>query len=131
MLGAELATYLDGLNLGVFSTGADSTIYIEHLPDTPDTCIGIYSRGGAAPDLKTTVGRPQLQLIVRGDTDPRTAQSVAQALQDALHGLHDTTFDTTRIMLCQCAQSQPVSLGPDDNGRYRYSINLNLITGGT
>lgn len=129
----QIAHYLHAEALGTFDPdGTGGNIFIETMPDTPDEAIGLYSTGGLAPDIATSVARPGAQIIVRGSRDPRLAAAKALAIQGALHGMHSTEFvsDETRIMLCAARQSEPIALGPDENGRHEYSINLLLITGG-
>lgn len=133
MLVAEIAEYLDGLGLVSFdAAGVNGNTFIETLPDTPDVAVGIFSSSGPAADVSTSVRRPGVQLLVRGDRDPRTAEAQAQLIWDALHGLHTTAFVVggTRVMLCAGRQSAPIRLGPDVNGRHVYSLNFQLITGG-
>ncbi|MCL5105669.1 MAG: minor capsid protein [Armatimonadetes bacterium] len=134
MIVEEIAQYLQSLEIGTFDpAGVIGDIFIETMPDTPDTCIGLYTTAGMPPDTKTSISRPSVQIIVRGSRDPRTASSLATRIQEALHGLHSMTFipDGSRVMLCSARNSEPVSLGRDDNQRHEYSINLQLIIGGS
>lgn len=132
----ELAEYLCGLGYGTFDPDnlldSSNTIFLETMPDTPDECIGLFTSAGQPPDAKTTVYRPAVQILVRVNRGPKDAMAKAVQIHTALHGLSSTTFVAggTRIMLCTARQSEPVRLGPDENGRYVYSINLALITGG-
>jgi signal transduction histidine kinase len=62
---------------------------------------------------------------------PREAQELAQDFWTALHGMTDTTLTAggTLVGLCLAAQSEPVHIGTDDNGRHMYSVNFDMITG--
>ena len=133
MIVEEIAEYLTSEGLGTFdATGITGDIFIETMPDSPDVAIGLFTTGGLAPDVSTSVSRPRVQLIVRGGRDPREAAALAAQIYEALHGLRSMEFISggTRIMLCSAVQSGAIRLGPDDNGRHEYSINLQLITGG-
>ena len=132
-LGGEIARYLDAAGLGTFDeTGPSGDIYVDHMPDTVDSGICVYASGGPPPDVSTSVSRPAVQIIVRGNRSAQEARATAASILAALHGLHDTTFITggTRVMLCAARQSEPIPLGRDENGRGQYSINFQLITGG-
>lgn len=133
MIVEEIAEYLAADGLGTFDpTGIIGDIFIETMPDSPDVAIGLFTTGGLAPDVATSVARPRVQLVVRGGRDPREAALLATAIYEALHGLRSMEFvpGGTRIMLASAVQSGPIRLGPDDNGRHEYSINLQFITGG-
>lgn len=136
MIVEELAVYLDSQGLAVWDPdGGSGNLFLNMLPDQPDVAVGLYTQPGLAPDVSgnARVRRPGVQLLVRGGPNAIAAAQLARTLQDALHGLTNIYFSPggTRIMLCAAQQSEPVSLGPDDNGRHEYSINLRLITGGT
>ena len=129
MLAAELATYLTGQGLVTFkpnATGGDC--FLEKLPQTPDEAVAIMSTGGFRSDGKLGYDSPTLQLLVRGTEDPQAGFERAVALYDALHGLHAVELieDGTYVVGCWAQQSAPVRLGPDENGRHEYSINLLL-----
>jgi hypothetical protein len=129
----ELAQYLNDQGLGLFDpTGATGDIFLETMPDVPDDAVAIYATAGLPPDVRTSIGRPSVQIVVRGGRDPRDAAGRAAQIFTALHKLHAMTFvpGGTWVMLCAAKQSQPIGLGPDENRRYEFSINFSLITGG-
>jgi len=131
MITDEIAQYLDEQGIGIYDPdGITSTIFVENMPDQPDVAICIYSSAGQSPDTKTNVGRPGVQTITRGDRDPRTASALAKLVHDALHvpDIQTFTSEGRGIILCAARQSEPVSLGPDENGRYEFSDNFQLIT---
>jgi hypothetical protein len=133
MLAVEVAKYLADQGLGEFDeNGITGDIFVESMPDSPDEAIAVLTSPGLAPDNATTVARPAIQIIIRGNRDPRTAYERAQCIITAMHAKHSTYFTENgiRIMLSSCKQSEPIRLGPDENGRHEYSINIQLITGG-
>lgn len=129
MLAVELAEYLEEQGLVTFSADAvGGDTFIEKLPQEPDECVAIYSTGGFQESGMHGYDSPALQLIVRGTKDPRVALERARDLYSALHGLNalELTSGGTYVVGCWAQQSGPVRLGPDDNGRFEYSINLLL-----
>ncbi len=129
----EIAAYLDAQGHGTWDPdGPDGDIYVEAMPDTVDAGLCIYSSGGSPPDVATSLGRPAVQIIVRGTRSAYDTGQTARAILAALHGLHDMTFidGGTRVMLCAARQTEPISLGRDENGRFQSSINFQIITGG-
>jgi hypothetical protein len=130
MLSAELAQWLDDNGFGTYdAAGITGIVFLENQPESPDTCITIYSTGGYQGDVKTALKRPTLQLHVRGGSDPNTAFDLAESIHSALHAQTQTVFIAggETIHEIVCAQSAPIRLGPDGNGRHRYTINLELI----
>lgn len=133
MIIMEIADYLNAHGVGIYDdSGTTGNIFIDNMPDEPDIAIGLYSSSGMAPDIKTKLRRPGVQIIVRGDRDPLTSATLAQQVYNALHATDAKTFTDggTEILLC-AARQEPIRLGPDDNGRYEYSLNFQLITGGS
>lgn len=137
MIILEIAEYLHNQGIGTYNPDGDPdiahNIFIEQMPDEPDLAIGLYTSSGFSPDTKTYVGRPGFQVIVRGDRNPLTAAELAQEIFTALHSPSVTQFTTNGVFILQCAsrQSEPISLGPDANGRFEYSLNFQVITGGS
>lgn len=136
MLAAEIAQHLHAYSLGVYNADTpitfndgDYVIYVDFMRDEPDEAICIRQTGAGRRDMRLTMyDYPQVEVLVRGDTDSRNAEAQAQAVYDCLHGITEGTLDngTTRIIKCQAANG-PNSLGPDGNGRFNYSINFDLI----
>jgi hypothetical protein len=122
----EFATLAALLKLGIYSTGADSTIFVRKLPDTPDTAIAVARYGGPESDAALGYDTLSLQFRVRGpNTDYRIAEATAQQVYDKLHGLHDRALPGgTWLVLMVGVQGGPVDLGEDVHGRPEYVINL-------
>lgn len=129
----QIATYLSDQSIGIFDeTGAAGDIFIAILPASPNEAIAIFPSGGsiAQGTRQSRVGSPAVQILVRGDQDPRTAEDRAQLIYDLLEGFHAASFvaDGYHIVDCRGAQSAPVHIGQDENSRHRYSLNFQLKT---
>lgn len=132
MIIVEAAQFIDNSGLGTFDTTGDAgDIFLEQMPPTPDEAICLYSTGGAPADAKTTVARPGAQLIIRG-SDLEATMTKAEALHAFFNDSSITEFVSggTRVMLCQCRTSEPIFLEADENGRYQYTFEIAMITGG-
>lgn len=119
----------DGVAGLFFSAVTGGNVFVEALPQAPDVCVAIYSTGGAEADTLNPFDSPHVQLVIRGDRDPRTALDLWYAVYDFVHGLEHVDLEGgTRLMAAIVQQSGPVRMGPDENGRYRFSMNLRLET---
>lgn len=129
MIATAIAQYLAEAGILTYESdepGGDVFIDTE-LPDVPGDAVQIISRGGLPEDVKLGYDAPQVQIIVRGGADAREPHTRARAIYAALHGLHATALpDGTWVVGCAADQSEPVWLGPDQNGRHRYSLNFTL-----
>lgn len=129
MIATAIGMYLAEAGLVEYESdepGGD--VFIDQdLPDDPTDAVQIVTRGGLPEDVKLGYDAPQVQVIVRGGADSRGPQTRARAIYSALHGLHATALpDGTWVVGCAADQSEPVWLGPDQNGRQRYSLNFTL-----
>jgi len=135
MILTEMAQYIEASGLGTLrleSGGGD--IYFEHLPDgvdIPADAICLYSTGGQAADVATSIRRPSVQIIVRG-VDLLATMERAQSIHDLFDAksTYHLISGGTRVMLSRCRQSEPAYIECDDNGRHSYSINVFMIIGG-
>jgi hypothetical protein len=122
--GGNLA--VDGLT---YSDSAGGNVFVEALPQTPDVAVVVKSFGGAEPDSGNPYDTIDIQILVRGDEDPETALSLWDALFDELHGaVQEQLPEGTYLVACIVQQAGPVNIGPDTNGRHRFSMNLRLET---
>lgn len=122
MLSAEIAAYLDDLELG-------GAFFVERLPETPDAAVGIYTRQGAAPDTTVGLERHAIQLIVRGaGQDPTDGNTVALEIYNTLHGLRPNAAlgDGETIIRQIMANHVPAHIGRDSKGRHEWSINFTV-----
>lgn len=127
MITTALARELDARDLVDYqpNAGGGDVFVEEDLPPDPVDAVGLMSFGGAPADVKLGYDMPNVQVIVRGGADARVPFARAQAIYDALHGLHAHTLpDGTYVIGCAADQSAPVRLGPDESGRHRFSLNF-------
>lgn len=127
MLAVEVAQHLSAQVPAVtfHLTTPGGNCFIGDLPDQPDEAVAIFSTGGPEASTKDGYAQPAIQVMVRGTGDPRTGDTLAQAIYDELHGLRYVTLPGgTHVVYCAGIQPEPVSLGEDENGRHRYSLNF-------
>lgn len=109
----------------VFSDTTAATVFVEALPSDPPIAVGVYYQPGPEADSGLPYDMPGVHILVRGDTDPRTAPAIWYAIYSKLHGLAGYTLpDGTYLVYALAEQSGPVHLQPDARGRYQLSMNL-------
>lgn len=125
MLSAAVAEWLQAQELG--------PVFVEHLPEVPDDCVAVYSRGGLTPETHVGLDRCGVQVLVRGaGGDPRPSYRLAMAVYNALHNLAPGAAIGTdpdnreMVQLVSANQSGPVSIGRDTKGRYEWSLNFTV-----
>jgi Bacteriophage minor capsid protein len=134
MISRALAKYLDVAALAEYRPDGGGDCFLEHLPDSPDEAIGIYSTGGNPLPASDTYGydEPTVQLMVRGEVDdPLAPKERADGLYAALQGLRYVTLDSggedeVFVVVTSSPQTAPVNIGSDETGRYRYTLNFAL-----
>lgn len=121
MISADLVEYLgtvDGL----------PSVYLEVLPETPDTCIGVYTRAGAAPSTAAGLERKAVQVLVRGTAqDGRASYTIAETIYNLLHRMTPNAAIVTGGEIVQqvmANNSGPYHIGRDAKGRHEWSINF-------
>jgi hypothetical protein len=84
------------------------------------------SGGGDEADSLHGYDSPSPQVLVRAAAGgAQAALALWEAIYSHLHGLEHTTLpDGSYLVWCIATQSSPARLGPDDNGRQRFSLNL-------
>lgn len=92
----------------------------------PDVCGFVTSYASAAPvdmfgvSTKPRIEKAYVQVCCRGAVgDPTTPKTTARAAAAALHRAAPTGYLSSRAI-----QTEPIYLGPDGKGRYRYTINV-------
>jgi hypothetical protein len=123
MITADLVEYLgtvDGL----------PSVYLEVLPETPDTCIGVYTRAGAAPSTAAGLERKAVQVLVRGTAqDGRASYTIAETIYNLLHRMTPNAPIVTGGEIVQqvmANNSGPYHIGRDVKGRHEWSINFTV-----
>jgi hypothetical protein len=134
MISRALAKYLDAKSLATYRPAGCGDCFLEHLPDDPDVALQILSTGGNPTPAASTWGynEPTVQLLTRGVPEDAESPLVwATRLYDELQGLRYLTLDDggedeAYLVECSSLQTAPVNIGPDEKGRYRYSLNFAL-----
>lgn len=142
MHSAALAHHLAALGLVRWPPTAAGTApqcYVEELPDDPGFAVGVFTRPSfPAPDL-SGYELPELQVVVRHPADNpdgrhRPGWTLAEQIRTALHR-NETyepstwaagTDDALDVLWCTASSSAPVALGPDQAGRPRWSVILQI-----
>lgn len=113
--------------VGTFGAASGWSIFIEHMPDSPDTSICIYHGPGLTPNPKWAVDYPGIQIIVRGAEGGYVAfRQKAQDVKDVLLGLPSQDLNGDRWVGIW-SQGDLASMGVDEKKRPKFSLNFNLI----
>lgn len=131
-LTTELAQYLETRGVGNYeaASAAAVSLFVEWLPSAPNEAVALYTSGGVESDHRDGYDEPNVQALVRGTKDARTALAKAQAVYSALHGLRNVILAAgTELVGISALQSGPIRLGPDENGRHLYTLNFRCLIG--
>lgn len=124
----DLAGKLNTAGVGVYpGTSSTRTIYIGEMPDIPDACIALYARPGRPKELFCDIQYPELHVEVRAATYA-AAQTKAEAVDTALHGLHDTALSGHQYLTIQ-ALGVPAKLEVDGRNRTIFYQNFVVTKG--
>ena len=108
-----------------YSLEAGGNVFVSHLPTEPHKCVSVYSRPGPEASSLHPYDEPHLQIIFRSDESPRWCLDMFQLVYSCLHGKRNVTLpDGTYLVYALAMQSSPVHLAPDENGRFRLSLNV-------
>lgn len=121
MLLEDIGQYLQSQGIGTL--GVD--IFLGILPSESDNCIALFEYAGSPPDLHWNGEYPGLQVMVRNADYPAGRVKIEQ-VKNTLHGLYEQVLNGTRYLLIKAKQS-PECLGLDDNQRYEFVINFDVI----
>ena len=130
MLHTEVAERLGDMisDLRYSPTRGGGNVFIGHTPDKPDVAVAVMSPGGTSPDDEHLgYDLVRVQLLVRGTTDPTSGWELAETCRRNLAGLLATELPGgTLILRTVSSDSAPAAIGPDEAGRYEYSVNVTL-----
>ena len=111
--------------LNYISENIPFTYYVNSFPATaPAECGAVRITGGGSPGKVIT--RPSFQVLIRA-SHPSLAEAKAWEVYDFFNQKRNFDVGMTHIILCNAAQSTPLYIGVDDNGRVIYSINFTTI----
>ena len=107
---------------GVGAFGTD--LFISLMPETPDACVSIYDTGGMDPILNYVYDYPTVQVRIRGAIfGYQNAWDKAKEVKDALHGLTNETWNSTRYIQIGCV-GDIMFIHYDDNNRPTLTVNF-------
>jgi len=119
-----VGAYLQSKSYG----SAGTNIFYGVLPETPDTCIGVFEYEGLAPMFTMgtagiQVDRPSVQLLFRaGRDDYPTARDNANNARILLSAVSNTTLSGIRVLRIEPVGSI-MPMGVDKNSRPIISTN--------
>lgn len=128
-----IAQYLANQGHGTYTPdAAGGSIFLEKMPQAPDVATAIYAYGGGEADTKLGYDEPSVQIRTRAGPDPRVSRAAARSILEKLHGVGRLTLPDGTVVIDMIAiQSEPIGLGPDENGRHEHTINLRVETRNT
>jgi len=108
------------VGIGTFATD----LFISKEPDSPDACVTIFDTGGQDPEAHHTYDYPTVQVKIRGDKQGYAAAfAKAQEVKEALHGLTNETWNSTRYIQIMC-EGDIIFVGYDGKQRPELTINF-------
>lgn len=126
-----LAEHLAAAGVGVWRpagayTAGEVGITIRSVPQSPDQVLTLaaYPIGSTLPGLADH--RTAIQIRIRGTTDPRVCDDLADAVYELLDGASRLAWGG--IAVVQVWRQSYTSLGDDTNGRWERSENYYLDT---
>lgn len=112
---------ISNLKLGVSYQYYPNAFPVTAAPD----CATVQLTGGATSDRQ--ISRPAFQVLVRAK-DPALGEAKAWEIYNFMHRKRNFDVGTTHVVLCTAAQSSPLYIGTDENGRHLYSVNFQTIS---
>lgn len=122
MISEEIADYLQSKGIGTVGTD----LFVDHMPDAPDTCIAVFSTGGLEPDGKYGYDDPTIEIMTRS-LNVKTAFDKIASAYNQLQALTNVTLASgTRVINSYALQSNPANIGQDEKLRTRFTQNYHL-----
>lgn len=121
---SEVATYLAAEGLG--TEGTD--IFHSYLPDSVDSCIGIFDTGGMQPDHYLPTKEPTFQILVRAKTYA-AGKIVLDNVRTALHQKSNVNLVSGgQYFYFIFALSEGGHIGRNPRGQDEFSMNFQCRT---
>lgn len=118
-LGQLLGSDIEGL---AYSDADEGNVFIDHLPSGPDRCLSLFVQPGGEADSKLPYDPIRLQVITRSEEGGVWALDTWATVYSYLQGKRNFLLPGgTYVISIIATQASPMPLGPDENGRYRYS----------
>ena len=126
----DIGTYL-AANVTDTSLTLGTNLFLGRLPDTPDTCVGVFETGGLPP-VDTGGGstlpaftQPRFQTMVRAD-DYAAASSLAEDIFKKLQLIVNEALSGTKYLRASGLQ-EPFALDRDSQERMVFVCNYQTM----
>lgn len=115
-----LAAILDSAAITVDKTGSnylpgDTALTFKNLPASPDRVVCLSPFGANSDHPEIPMGVQPVQVRVRGTSDPRDVDELADSVFAVLHGAINRTFGSVHVV--QVLRTSSIPLGMDDQSR--------------
>lgn len=107
--------------------------HVVHMPSSPDHAIGVLPRAGFPGNDLSGYAWPEIQIVVRTpngagwDLGHAKAAAIQAALNNTAHVVWAAgTPHAQQILSCDTNEPEPFWLGPDENGRPRWSVSFQI-----
>jgi hypothetical protein len=121
MITDTILNYLQSKGIGT----ATIDLFNGFLPAQPVKAAGIFLYGGSPVDTKRGYTEPRLNIRIRNSSED-TAYAFASLIYNALHGLHNVILEDIPIVSCKALQSEPTTVGRDEQERSMFTLNFAL-----
>lgn len=124
----SIGDYLVTNSYGTLGTN----IFLQVMPETPDSCISVYENSGSSPAFTMGAGGividyPMLQIVCRaGREDYPAARDVAENIRNLLASVVDVTISSVKIMRIEPMGSVNF-VGVDNKYRPLVSVNYRCL----
>lgn len=121
---SDVAEYLEGQSLGTVGTD----IFESYLPDSVNSCIGVFDTGGLQPDHDLPTKEPTFQVLIRA-ISYSAGKTKLDSVRSALHKQANVTlFSGGTYFYFIFAISEGGHIGRNANGQDEFSINFQART---
>jgi hypothetical protein len=128
-----LSDLADFLTTGSIATKGTNLFNGDRMPDTPDELVMIRTTQGleSSRTMGNAVGTaildmPRFQVEVRSTTFT-LADTLCRNIRGALDNLSNQTINGTVYHHVEALQSEPLSIGMDDNQRHSVVLNFQVM----
>ena len=116
----DIAEHLEDAGVGTF--GHDITA--GNMPEGKNKCVTVFDTGGAPPEQEYPVDHASFSIMVRDVSSAyNAAKQRAQDIYQLLNRRRNLLINTKDVMFV-AANAPPQSIGPDEKGRHRFTLNI-------
>lgn len=112
-----------GMIVGLTYSEVDGgNVFVGYMPSTPDEAVAIYTQSGEEADSKLPYDPVDFTVTTRSEDGGLWARGMSDSIFSKMHGLRNVTLpDGTYLVYCLAQNASPFPLGPDENGRPRFT----------